>query len=425
MKTRWLRRGLRAGGVAGACLCMSILPAVSSAASFAPNLRADAPDALPGDGICATTTGWCTLRAAIEEANALPGMDEIILISGKYRLSRTLGELVITDDLQIFGGGTLQAKIFGNKPYPSGSGNRVVHVLSPANVAISNVTIRNSGTQASCGGAALVDPGATLTFHNVQLARNVSTTDGGAICNLGTLILSNVQLRRNRVNGGHGAGLYNAGTATITDMAASANRGAQLGGAMYNAGGATLTVQNSTLWRNTALRGGGVWLDSASTATLTSSTILQNFADDSGAGVYNDGTANATLLNVTLSRNKAPLGAAIGGTLTKVENVIFNASQTPTDVMAQNNCESPASVVSLGHNLDSAATCALAATGDLSNTDPLLAALRYGGGLTNTMALLPGSPAIDAGDGVDCPPTDQRGQTRIGPCDIGAVEYVP
>ncbi|HVM95937.1 MAG TPA: choice-of-anchor Q domain-containing protein [Candidatus Acidoferrales bacterium] len=425
MKTQWLCGHRWIGGLAIVLVCMLSQAAVIEAAIFAPNLTADAHDATPGDGICATTAGRCTLRAAIEEANALPGADEIILISGNYRLSRSLGELAISDDLQIFGGGTVSARLSGNKPTRSSLGNRAFHIVSPANAMISNISIRRAGLRLSCGGGVLVDAGASLSLMNVQIARSISTTDGGAICNFGTLALSNVQLRRNRVYGGNGAGLYNAGTTSVADSVLASNFGARLGGAIYNAAGAALTVQSGTFWRNNAFRGGAIWLDSSSTAQVTNATIVQNFAEDSGAGLYNDGTAAAVLTSVTLSRNKAALGGALGGTRTSVEDVILNNSRTPFDDMAQNNCESPASVVSLGHNIDSAATCGLAAVGDLNNTDPLLGALRYHGGLTNTMLLLAGSPAIDAGDGVDCPSTDQNGVARVGTCDIGAVEYVP
>lgn len=82
-------------------------------------------------------------------------------------------------------------------------------------------------------------------------------------------------------------------------------------------------------------------------------------------------------------------------------------------------------MTSLGHNLDSGSTCGFASPGDLSNTDPKLGPLQNNGGFTATHALLPGSPAIDAGS-PDCPPLaiDQRGVARPqGPaCDIGAYE---
>lgn len=87
-------------------------------------------------------------------------------------------------------------------------------------------------------------------------------------------------------------------------------------------------------------------------------------------------------------------------------------------------------MTSRGYNLDSDGSCALGADGDLSGVDPLLASLRNYTGFTPTRALLPGSPAIDAGRNTGCPDTDQRGANRprdgegdgFAVCDIGAVE---
>ena len=75
-----------------------------------------------------------------------------------------------------------------------------------------------------------------------------------------------------------------------------------------------------------------------------------------------------------------------------------------------------------GHNLSSDGTCAFSATGSLNDTDPMIGPLTDNGGPTLTMALLPGSPAIDAGDSAAAPPTDQRGFPRPAgaAADIGA-----
>jgi hypothetical protein len=82
-------------------------------------------------------------------------------------------------------------------------------------------------------------------------------------------------------------------------------------------------------------------------------------------------------------------------------------------------------VTSGGYNLEGRTDCAFTATGDKQNSAPGLAPLTSNGGPTQTLALLAGSPAIDAGDPA-CPPpaTDQRGVSRPqGPrCDIGAFE---
>jgi hypothetical protein len=68
-------------------------------------------------------------------------------------------------------------------------------------------------------------------------------------------------------------------------------------------------------------------------------------------------------------------------------------------------------VTSDGYNLDSDGACDLSATGDLT-ADPMLGPLKNNGGNTETHALLPGSPAVDAADSNSCPATDQRGRPR-------------
>jgi len=87
-----------------------------------------------------------------------------------------------------------------------------------------------------------------------------------------------------------------------------------------------------------------------------------------------------------------------------------------------------------GYNLSSDSTCNFSNTGDLNNTDPLLGPLQNNGGPTETMALLRGSPAIDAGNPIGCTDnldhlltTDQRGMPRpdhedTSGCDMGAYE---
>ena len=73
------------------------------AAGFTVNSPIDAPDANPGDGICATAAGLCSLRAAIQEANATPTADIVTVPPGTYVLSLAgRGEdLAATGDLDI------------------------------------------------------------------------------------------------------------------------------------------------------------------------------------------------------------------------------------------------------------------------------------------------------------------------------------
>ena len=127
------------------------LSAPAQAAVFTVNSPADAVDANPGNGVCETASGngVCTLRAAIQEANALAGADTITLPPNSYLLN-VVTELGITDSLTITGGGAPTTVIDGNKSVrPNG---RVLAIGSGITVSISGVTIRNGGTGGGGGG---------------------------------------------------------------------------------------------------------------------------------------------------------------------------------------------------------------------------------------------------------------------------------
>src|SRR5205823_4386816 len=112
------------------------------------NSTDDSPDADPADGICATATGACTLRAAIMQANFATGAQTITLPSGVYTLTRAgyddnalVGDLDIKHDLTIQGAGSGATIVDGNGAV---TGDRVFQILNTAqNVALSGITIRN------------------------------------------------------------------------------------------------------------------------------------------------------------------------------------------------------------------------------------------------------------------------------------------
>src|SRR2546425_4500019 len=93
------------------------------AATFTVDTPLDVVDALPGDGVCATAAGSCSLRAAVQESRALLGPDTIILPSGIYTLtiagagnnSATSGDLDISEELTIVGAGARTTIIDGNR----------------------------------------------------------------------------------------------------------------------------------------------------------------------------------------------------------------------------------------------------------------------------------------------------------------------
>jgi hypothetical protein len=198
---------------------------------------------------------------------------------------------------------------------------------------------------------------------------------------------------------GFGGGISNYGTLTITNSTINSNQCVQAGGGILNSG--TLTITNSTVSGNGATgqhdgqpwgRGGGV----SGVATFNNSTVSNNYASLSAGGIEGGGAIGNTILN-----NNS--GANITGTMT-----------------------------SLGYNLSSDDGGGnLTGPGDQINTDPMIGPLQDNGGPTLTHALLPGSPAINAGDPNFTPPPfyDQRGPRfrRVfnGRIDIGSFETQP
>jgi hypothetical protein len=140
------------------------------------------------------------------------------------------------------------------------------------------------------------------------------------------------------------------------------------------------------------------------------------------------------LANSTLSGNSAVFGGGVynvpdqfGTATIETGNTIFNAGAS-----GENISNNGGSVTSNGYNICSDdAGGLLNGPGDQINTNPLLGPLQNNGGPTFTHALLPGSPAIDAGDPNFSPPpsTDQRGSPfdRVfsGRIDIGSFEAQP
>src|SRR5262245_37415520 len=175
--SRWSGNAL---GVALVVAVLGILLAGSAqAAVFTVTSRGDDRDANPGDGKCEATPGIgdCTLRGAIEEANALPGADRIILPAlvspGAYVLTDVTA-LAITDSLTIIGGGASTTSIDG--AMRGGGAPGPVLASSAPTVHISGVTIRNG----SRGGGLAVTNGA-MTLTNSTVSGNSADRDGGGI----------------------------------------------------------------------------------------------------------------------------------------------------------------------------------------------------------------------------------------------------
>ena len=266
-----------------------------------------------------------------------------------------------------------------------------------------NMTLDGSGQTVTLDGnnavqVLLVNPNVTFGLKNLTVADGLNSTNvgrsGGLNNNFGTVTITNSTFVNNSApNGGYGGGIFNAGSIIITDSTFT-NNSAAYGGAITATGGMTL-VDSTVVGNIATANGGGIWTNT--TVGIALSTFAYNKATGNGGGIYNGSTVDSN--GNIVAENTAGTG---------------------------NNCFG--SLTDGGYNLESATDCGFTGTGSVQNTNPQLAsALANNGGLTQTLALQQGSPAIDVIPLAKCPPTDQRGNTRPDDasetsCDIGAYE---
>ncbi len=332
-------------------------------------------------------------------------------------------------------------------------------------------TITLDGTGITSGMAAVFGSATALadvTFKHITFANGNITTGlgaGGAIQNFGKLTLDTVTFTRNQSAGGGAifqelcTGCLQA-SLTITHCLFQNNTTGSTGGAISMEGG-NAAIAGSTFTSNSASGGGAIGIFSNSNFTVVMSidrcTFNGNAASSFSGGAIvveslNTGSS-VTIKNATFTGNTATgsngqgsavyIGAApvtitnctiAGNTAAGSGGAVYFGNRTPVTAMnntiiASNsggNCTfAPVGTFTGGHNLQFGdSTC----TG-VTVANPLLASLADNGGLTQTMALGAGSPAIDAGDTGVAPTTDQRGVARndgngdgIVAADIGSFE---
>lgn len=305
---------------------------------------------------------------------------------------------------------------------------------------------------AQMGGGASVEGPATLTGN--QFRWNNSSSTGGGVAIFGLATLSGDLFQENS-SGSLGGGLYmepadvgpaSQGSAGLLGAVNSAAlNGVQFISNTAQAGGggaviSTTAALDSALFQNNtcaqaACRGGGL-LSVQGPLSVSATLFLGNQAAGTGGGLAID--APAIISNSTFAANSAATGGGLHntGALTLTNNTLAANSATTGGGLHNHvggqlwlrntliagssggDCTGTGAIVQNANNLVQDGSCAAALSGN-----PILAPLdNYGGG-TKTLALLPGSPAIDAADGALCPVTDQRGVARSpGACDIGAFE---
>lgn len=302
-----------------------------------------------------------------------------------------------------------------------------------------------------------------VTFNRVAIIDNKAGADGGGIYNAAPTEIHESVITGN-FSGANGGGVYNdaeltidktlIGIASFSDIVENPalleipNQG-ENGGGLFDTGFHTTTITASAVNGNTAIGGGGIAGRALIVFNITNTTISGNIASDVGGGITTNGTIN--LKSSTVVNNEASTDAPGGGAgLNSFGSGTYNLHNTIVadnlkNATVDSNCGcsggsascAPGRMVSLGYNLESADTCALAMASDLDNTDPLLLPLDDNGGYTETHALQHtqngdgvDSPGVDAGDTDNCPNNDQRGGIRPADgdlddgfeCDIGAYE---
>lgn len=389
-----------------------IAPCVSA---FTVNNLGDAADATPGNGVCETATGngVCTLRAAIEEANALPGCGPHTITvdgSGTIDLATALPDLNANMTINASGASSLTVRrstVAGTPDFT------VFTIVSGRTVTLNGLTISNGRNSIGAG----VRNNGVLTVESCVITGNTAYSLGTGVSALS-----------------RGGGIFQSGSGTsltLSNSTVSGNQSiaettgtnaadAQGGGIQRGSG--SLTITNSTISGNTAqsitpnatsgtARGGGLYLSSNGTLAVTNATISNNSATggdtaNEGGGVYREPTATGAtnFKNAIIAGNAAAAGPDISGTMVSLGFNLIGKSDSGAGFTD-------------GENNDLVGSIA-------SPRNALLAALGSYGGATPTHALLPGSPAINAGTSTGAPATDQRGISRPqqSVVDIGAFE---
>jgi parallel beta-helix repeat protein len=423
------------------------------------------------------------LRFCINKANTEPGSDTILLErAGTINLTGPLPNL--SGDVLIAGPGSDQVTIRRD----IGGEYRILSVDTNVTAELFGLTITNGlveGTGNAGRGGGILNRGTLILLGDVAVVQN-RARNGGGIFNDGTLTayfstISNNLAEGANCDGGSGGGIYSqkgpltlnhsivaankacfvaggidGGSATILNFTTvTDNEAEQVGGIAH---GDTLIVIGSTISNNRALggSGGGIALFAGAEATIRDSTLSGNVAEDGGGVAIHDGTLH--LSNSTISDNHAVGGNPTGGggilnggsLFVQYSTITGNSADTAAGGVGA-NCGCTA-FTSFHHSIVAGNSAPVAPDfrgplnesgynlfgntdggedfdpTDLLNVDPLLGPLQNNGGPTLTHALLPSSPAIDAGDPnpVDPPEWDQRGSgfPRIvnGRIDIGAFE---
>ncbi|MBK9216907.1 MAG: hypothetical protein IPM59_15165 [Chloracidobacterium sp.] len=317
------------------------------------NNSGDTHDVQPGDRSCADTGGQCSLRAAIEEANAGTTRDAIIFDLGPTAvIDLTLGELSLTQNLDIVGPGARRLTVRRAAGAPN---FRIFHIpQAPVSVNIRGLTIQNGN--GLFGGGIFVETNGVLGLYDARVTGNT----------------------------GMGGGVFSSGRTSIYRCLIDSNIGSPIGGGIVNSGsGHEMTIANSTITGNTAPAAGAIYNEGI--LMLANNTFVENTGTQAVNSIQNVGQGAVRVINTIIGRDSA-LGNSLQGAFVSGGNNIVTAANGSTGFVN-------------GVNGD-----------QVSNNDiidPMLGPLSDNGGQTDTFAPLTGSPAILNGNAcvrtAECP----------------------
>ncbi len=444
--------------------CLSVLFAAAAAGNAAAIVRADAPAkahvATPAIAVTnCDDDGAGSLRATIAGASSGDTIDLTALTCGT--ISLTTGFIGIAqDDLTLIGPGASVLAI------DAGPASGVLRHTGAGTLSLSGVTISHGyytsatplgGCLYSAANMAITD--STVSYCQVNGTGTMAL--GGAIYTRGDLTLTSSLVTQSVVHAtgapAHGGGVYVHGNFDAEYSMISYNStyagpiSGGVGGGAVVAG--TALVRHSTFYYNGAYSVGGLY--TLGEVTVDSSTIAHNSASHAAGmrAIYTTGTPTATIVNSTIANNHA--FATVGGL-----NLIIPATVSNSTIAFNSANSGLGGVLMSNYTLDLESTIVANNTGfgdpddfdaygsplitgannlviassaplppDTIPDDPLLGTLGDNGGPTQTIPLLGGSPAIDAGNNVATLPTDQRGPGFVrafgAHADIGAFEVQP
>ena len=313
-------------------ICMAIAVSLTSgaeAAIFKVNSTEDAVDIAPGNGVCMTAGGVCTLRAAVQEANALLGADEIRLKAAVYRLTLTgaeedaaaTGDLDITDSVTIVGKGATLTVVDGHHS------DRVFHVFGAATVAnFIGMKIQNGALlTASYAGGGIANFGATVVINGCTITNNIAAAPfgGGVVSVFGNLKIVSSRVIQNELYYEGGAA-FGGGISSFFDISVKII-GTRIADNLVSNIADTPASDNAF--------GGGIGITGATAVKIKSCKILGNIASSwttdeyasSGAGLFMNGVTSANIIDTKIANNTSTgIGGYGGGVFALGTNATFS-----------------------------------------------------------------------------------------------------